>query len=100
MKDQLQHLLHVIDEQPWTTIQVMPLSVGDHPQLGGSTTAFRFAGGAVDIVHQATFIGGGVYVDEEDETQECFRAYDRLRASALSPQPSRDFIAKCLREFG
>ncbi|MGH3627594.1 MAG: DUF5753 domain-containing protein [Sciscionella sp.] len=59
MREQLQHLLDVIDEQPWITIQVVTISVGDHPLLDGSIIAFRFAGGLADIVHQSTFIGGG-----------------------------------------
>ncbi|MEC3976558.1 helix-turn-helix domain-containing protein [Amycolatopsis sp. H20-H5] len=99
MAGQLRRLLAIMDDQPWITIQVIPIMIGAHPLLSGSLTAFRFTGGAADIVHQTTVFGSGVYTDDENDTRDCFRAYDKLRASALGPQPSREFIAECVREF-
>ena len=51
------------------------------------------------MVHQQTSIGGGVYVTDEKDTAECFRAYDRLRAVALGPEDSRSVILDHLAEI-
>lgn len=88
----------MIDDCPWITVQVLPLSAADHPLPDGSLELFRFGDGLADIVHQPTVIGGGIYVDDENDTEECFRAYDRLRAAALGPAESLDFVETCRRK--
>jgi transcriptional regulator with XRE-family HTH domain len=99
LREQLQHLLGVVDDHPRVTLQVAPLSVVDHPLLGGSICVLRFAGRGPDVVHQSTFVGGGVYIDDEANVAECFRAYDRLRAVALGPAQSRAFVERCIEEL-
>lgn len=96
--DQLEHLLAACDRKN-VVIQVAPMSIVDHPLLGGSIGIFRFDGRVPDIAHQATFIGGGVYMDDEGDVAACSRAFDRLRAVALGPEESKNFIAKCLKEL-
>ncbi|MDA3649041.1 helix-turn-helix domain-containing protein [Saccharopolyspora indica] len=98
LADQLEHLLTACDRKN-VVIQVAPMSIVDHPLLGGSIGIFRFDGRVPDIAHQATFIGGGVYMDDEGDVAACSRAFDRLRAVALGPEESKDFIAKCLKEI-
>lgn len=99
LREQLVHLLGVIERHPHVAVQVAPLSVVDHPLLGGSIEILRFGGAAPDIVHQPTFVGGGVYVVEEQDIAECTRAFDRLRAVALGPEESRAFIAQRAEEL-
>ncbi|MFD0201665.1 MULTISPECIES: helix-turn-helix domain-containing protein [Saccharothrix] len=92
LRGQLDHLATAPEQWPHVTVQVVPNSVRDHPLLGGALTLFRFDGRVPDVVHQQTFIGGGVYVTDEKDTAQCFRAYDRLRAVALGPEDSRSLI--------
>ncbi|MGI8311120.1 helix-turn-helix domain-containing protein [Saccharopolyspora hattusasensis] len=99
LASQLENLLTVGDRNKNVVIQVAPLSIVDHPLLGGSIGIFRFDGRVPDIAHQATFIGGGLYMDDEEDVAACSRAFDRLRAVALGPEESKDFIAKCLKEL-
>ncbi|ASU80897.1 XRE family transcriptional regulator [Actinopolyspora erythraea] len=99
LREQLLYLLKVIDEHQNVITQVAPLSIPDHPLLGGSIGIFRFDGTVPDIAHQSTFIGGGVYIDDEQDIAECAHAFDRLRAVALGPEDSRAFIAKRAKEL-
>ncbi|ACU34862.1 helix-turn-helix transcriptional regulator [Actinosynnema pretiosum subsp. pretiosum] len=94
MRAQLLHLSTASERWPHVTIQVVPTAARDHPLLGGALTLFRFDGRVPDIVHQQTFIGGGVYVDNPEDTKQCFRSYDKLRAVALGPEDSRALIAE------
>ncbi|WP_242687410.1 MULTISPECIES: helix-turn-helix domain-containing protein [Actinopolyspora] len=99
LRDQLRYLLEVITKHRQVVIQVAPLSIVDHPLLGGSIGIFRFGGAVPDIAHQGTFIGGGVYMDDVKDIAECSYAFDQLRAVALGPEESRDFITERLKEL-
>ncbi|MGP4015970.1 helix-turn-helix domain-containing protein [Saccharopolyspora sp. 5N708] len=99
LHSQLQRLLDLVEQHPHVVIQVAPLSIVDHPLLGGSIEILRFGGLAPDLVHQPTFIGGGVYVVDETDIGECMRAFDQLRAVALGPEESRSFIAQRAEEL-
>lgn len=99
LHEQLRSLLDVIAKHHQVVIQVAPLDTVDHPLLGGSIGIFRFGGTVPDIAHQATFIGGGVYMDDEQDIAECSHAFDQLRAVALGPEESRDFIAERVEEL-
>lgn len=99
LQDQLRYLARLTDSYRNVIIQVAPLSIADHPLLGGSIGIFRFGGAVPDIAHQATFIGGGVYMDDDQDIAECAHAFDRLRAVALGPDESRDFISRCVEEL-
>jgi transcriptional regulator with XRE-family HTH domain len=99
LRDQLQHLLDVAAQHQHVVIQVAPLSIVDHPMPGRSIVILRFGGAAPDLVHQSTLIAGGVYMDDEKDVAQCSRAFDRLRAVALGPEESRDFIAERLKEL-
>ncbi|MGI8311124.1 helix-turn-helix transcriptional regulator [Saccharopolyspora sp. ASAGF58] len=96
---QLTHLLDVIEAHDHVVGQVAPLSIVDHPLLGGSIEILRFGDDVRDIVYQGTLIGGGVYSDDETDIALASRAFDRLRAVALGPRQSADLIAEYAREL-
>ncbi|WP_092929128.1 helix-turn-helix domain-containing protein [Actinopolyspora alba] len=100
LQSQLEHLLAMVERHPHVVVQVVPLNAVDHPLLGGPIEILRFGDTVPDIVHQPTFIGAGVYVVEQRDIDECTRAFDRLRAIALGPQESQDFIARHVKELG
>lgn len=99
LREQLRHLLVVIDRYSQVTVQVLPLLAVDHPLPDGTLTLLRFGDNGADMVHQGTVVGGGLYLDNESDVADCFRAYDRLRAVALGPAESREFIARRVEEL-
>ncbi|SFT51806.1 Helix-turn-helix domain-containing protein [Actinopolyspora lacussalsi subsp. righensis] len=99
LREQLGHLLDLIERHEHLVIQVAPLDIVDHPLLGGPLQILRFGGIAPDIVQQPTFIGAGVYLVDEEDIAECARAFDRLKAVALGPEESRTYITKRLEEL-
>ncbi|MCA1188330.1 MULTISPECIES: helix-turn-helix transcriptional regulator [unclassified Saccharopolyspora] len=98
-RQQLLHLVEVIEQNSRVTVQVAPLAAADHPLLGSNLEILKFGGLAADIVHQPTFIGGGVYLTEDRDVRECTRLFDRLRAVALGPDDTRAFIAEHAKEL-
>lgn len=99
LRRQLLHLLGVMDGKPWITMRVVPLSLGVHPLLGGALSVFRFCAGVEDVVHQSTVFGGGVYLDDENETRECLRAFTSCRDRALGPAETRRMLLRRVREL-
>ncbi|APU17086.1 MULTISPECIES: helix-turn-helix domain-containing protein [Actinoalloteichus] len=97
--NQIRRLLLVIENQRTVTIQVAPLSIADHPMLGDSMAIFRFGAKAPDTVYQSTFIEGGVYLKADEDIAACIHAFDRLRAVALGPDQSREFLTRCVKEL-
>ncbi|WP_258342166.1 helix-turn-helix domain-containing protein [Saccharopolyspora gregorii] len=92
LHEQLAHLIDLTERLPHLVIQVAPLSIMDHPLLGAPLELLRFDGLASDIVHQPTLVGGGVYITDDEDVQFCIRAFDQLRAVALGPTESQNFI--------
>ncbi|GAA3361637.1 helix-turn-helix transcriptional regulator [Saccharopolyspora gregorii] len=92
LHDQLVHLIDLAERLPHLVVQVAPLSIVDHPLLGGPVQLLRFGGVAADIVQQPTLVGGGVYITDDEDVRFCIRAFDQLRAVALGPADSQKFI--------
>lgn len=100
LREQLVHLLELIEQHPHIVVQVAPLAAAEHPLLGADIEILRFGGLATDVVHQPTYIGGGVYLTDERDIDECTDAFDQLRAVALGPDASRAFIARQVEGLG
>ncbi|GAA1908333.1 helix-turn-helix transcriptional regulator [Streptomyces sodiiphilus] len=89
MGGQLQHLLTAC-EHPRTVIQIIPASITTHAAMGGSFAALAFDEGS-DIVYIDGFPEGHVTA-EPRHVETVARAYDLLRATALSPEASVDLM--------
>lgn len=89
MREQLAALLPLVDA-PSTVIQVLPFSHGEHALLGGSLTLLTLSKGQV-AAYEESIATGHLLEDPEGVASRC-RAYDRMRAHALSPKESRAFI--------
>ncbi|MBC3982814.1 helix-turn-helix domain-containing protein [Streptomyces sp. AC536] len=89
MREQLATLLPLVDG-PATVIQVMPFSHGAHALLGGSLTLMTLEKGAV-IAYEESIDTGNLLEDPIEATARR-RAYDRMRAHALSPTDSAALI--------
>lgn len=96
MRAQLERLL-TVGEHPRTIIQVVPRTVPAHPGLAGPFTLFRFDEGE-DVLYVDGFSQMRTGMDA-NEVAEGERAYDLLRAVALSPEASADLIGTHLKEL-
>ncbi len=89
MAGQLRHLARLGAENPAVTIQVLPFSAGAHAAAGsGSLTILRFSDAPGLGVVCLEALSGGVYLDGPDAVARHLRAFELLRAAALSPADS------------
>ncbi|MER6128760.1 helix-turn-helix transcriptional regulator [Streptomyces sp. NPDC001795] len=95
MRDQLAHLLSLFG-QPWTHLQVLPFSAGEHAAMMGSFTLLRF-GDDPDIHYSESYDSGHMTANPE-VIRERSVGYARLQAEALSPRESAALIARVMEE--
>ncbi|WP_436776062.1 helix-turn-helix domain-containing protein [Yinghuangia sp. YIM S09857] len=89
MTEQMEHLLKV-GALPHVTIQVAPLDMGLHTMLDGPITIMGFDEGD-ECVYLEPFGQGFVAYDPVTRT-DAERRFDRLKAAALSPTDTAEWI--------
>lgn len=92
MAEQLDRLISV-SRLPHVTLQVMPFSVGAHPGVNGQYTILEFSDTSDSTV---IYLEGGtsdLYLEKAHDVQHYSVRYEHLRAQALSPQHTREFIS-------
>lgn len=95
MRRQLQRLLDTADD-PLTTVQVLPFSVGAHPAMGGSLTVL-----GLPNREEAAYTEGADYgqlIEDPTEVKSYLMSYDLLRAHALPPGMSLDMIRSTMED--
>ncbi|MCK1794494.1 helix-turn-helix domain-containing protein [Streptomyces sp. XM4193] len=97
IRDQLEHLRQ-LTLTPSTTIQVLPFAHGGHALMGGTLTLMVLDDGSRVAYEES--ISTGTLIEDRLAVQERQRSYDLLRASALSPQESGEFLKNILKEYG
>lgn len=80
-------------EMPNLTVQVLPFSQGAHAGFAGSFYIIDFPGGDPSVTY-AESSGGNIYLEKPHEVRRWAEAFDQLRAQALSPDDSRQMVAK------
>jgi transcriptional regulator with XRE-family HTH domain len=98
MRRQLRRLLEV-SEQPAITLQVLPFSVGAHRGVDGSFTILEFPAGLDDPLAYSEGMTGGVFRSKSDDLRRYWSSLEALRAAALSPEKSTEFIAGVVEEY-
>jgi transcriptional regulator with XRE-family HTH domain len=96
MRTQLGRLLE-LRESPRAVVQVLPYSAGAHAGLNGSFTLFSFAD-SPDIAYSEGY-GGVQTLTETKEVADCVLQYDLVRAAALSPDDSAEFISQVMEDL-
>ncbi|MEV7995234.1 helix-turn-helix transcriptional regulator [Streptomyces sp. NPDC086077] len=97
MRDQLERVLDAA-ELPKVTLQVLPFDSGTYPATGSFTMLGFPAQEDLDLVYRDG-ITDAVYLEGEHHVREYARAFDGLRAAALSPQRSAQLIKSVLKEY-
>lgn len=100
MRHQMERLVEA-SQLPNVNLHVLPLT-GLHPVGTGGFVILKFTpahGTSLhDVVYIEQLIRSAIYVEDEDDTQEYSRAFDRLIGEALDPAKSRKLITKTMRE--
>ncbi|MFE7269847.1 helix-turn-helix domain-containing protein [Streptomyces sp. NPDC057623] len=97
MREQLERVLEAA-ELPTVTLQVLPFDAGTYPVTGSFTMLGFPAQEDPDIVYRDG-ITDAVYLEGEHHVREYTKAFDGLRAAALSPQRSIQLIKTMLKEY-
>jgi hypothetical protein len=97
MRQQLERVLDTV-RLPTVTLQVLPFDSGTYPATGSFTMLGFPAPEDPDLVYRDG-ITDAVYLEGEHHVREYTRAFDGLRAAALSPQRSVRLIESILKEF-
>ncbi|MFJ4831506.1 helix-turn-helix domain-containing protein [Streptomyces sp. NPDC088747] len=97
MREQLEHVLKCV-ELPCVTVQVLPFDAGTCPATGSFTMLGFPDREDPDLVYRDG-ITDAVYLEGEHHVREYTRAFDGLRAAALSPPRSTELINSILKEY-
>ncbi|MXM63343.1 helix-turn-helix domain-containing protein [Streptomyces sp. HUCO-GS316] len=97
MREQIERVMESA-ALPTVTLQVLPFDSGSYPATGSFTMLGFPAPEDRDLVYRDG-ITDAVYLEGEHHVREYTRAFDGLRAAALSPQRSTQLIESVLKEY-
>ncbi|MET8214971.1 helix-turn-helix domain-containing protein [Streptomyces hirsutus] len=97
MREQLERALDSA-ALPNVTLQVLPFDAGTYPVTGSFTMLGFPAPEDPDLVYRDG-ITDAVYLEGEHHVREYTKAFDGLRAAALSPQRSAQLIKSVVKEY-
>jgi transcriptional regulator with XRE-family HTH domain len=98
MRDQLRHLADMTD-MPNVTIQVIPLSTGGNPGLGGPFSILEFEDDNDTPVVYVESQAGNLYLEKKPDVRRYTSTFDLLRAMALSPAESATLLCRAAEEM-
>ncbi|MGI8333616.1 helix-turn-helix domain-containing protein [Actinomadura scrupuli] len=99
MGEQLDRLIE-IRERENITLQVLPISLGAHPGMDGTFVMLDFPDSDffAPVVHLETATDG-LYLEEPEEVARYTLIFDHLRAIALGPDESVNYLHKIKKQF-
>ncbi len=98
MRDQLEHLVEQ-SQLPHVTVQVIPFDMGAHPGLNGQYAILEFPDASDSSVVYIEGVTSDLYLEKANDVQKYSVMYEHLRAQALNPDQSRQFIADIAKEY-
>jgi Domain of unknown function (DUF5753) len=93
MRQQLRRVLEAAT-LPTVTLQVLPLTIGEAAGMRGAFTIYGFPEPTDPEVVHLEHPTGDLGLERPEQIRQYASVFDRLRASALSPDHSAAFIAK------
>jgi hypothetical protein len=97
MLSQLDHLLQ-LTRQPQITLQVVPFALSGYA-AEGPFTMLRFGEPELPDLVYIEHLAGALYLDKRDEVELYSRVFDRLTVDALTPDRTRQVLAKVRAEI-
>jgi len=98
MRQQIERL-QMVAERTNVTLQVIRFGTGVHAGMDGSFSILEYEDEADPDVVFAENAAGGLFMEKDDDLRRYRFVFDRLRASALSPELSAEFLAKRAKEL-
>jgi hypothetical protein len=98
MREQLAHLLALVDGHRALSVRVMAGNTYGNPVRGRSLLVFGFGERGAPIGYSETVLGPSAYYDDVKDTSAMIRAFHRGWERALSPAGSRGLIERVLEE--
>jgi len=96
MAEQLDHIVGMVREHK-VLVQVVPYEQGPHAAMGGMLQLMDFEDAPPVAYTETSF--SGTLVDDPGVVKRAQRAYDLLRAAALSPEASLALIESAAEDF-
>jgi DNA-binding XRE family transcriptional regulator len=98
MQDQLMHLVQC-SLMPHVTLQVLPYSAGAHPGMYGKFAILEFEDASDASVVYLEGVTSDLYLEKPNDVHDYSLMYEHLRAMALGPEQSRQFITDLAQEY-
>ncbi|MBO8186522.1 helix-turn-helix domain-containing protein [Streptomyces spirodelae] len=98
MAEQLEYL-NEMSQQPHVTLQVMPFSMGAHPGVNGQYAILEFPEASDSTVIYLEGVTSDLYLEKANDVANYSVMYEHLRAQALNPDQTREFIEKVAKEY-
>ncbi|UNO41460.1 helix-turn-helix transcriptional regulator [Streptomyces sp. MST-110588] len=91
MREQLDHLVE-LSNLPHVTVQVLPYDTGAHAGMSGTFSILEFDDAADSSVVYIEGVTSDLYLEKTNDVHKYTIMYEHLRAQALNPDQSREFI--------
>ncbi|WP_433060393.1 helix-turn-helix domain-containing protein [Dactylosporangium sp. CS-033363] len=92
MRGQLAHLAELSRTRPNVTLQVLPNSISAHPGFDGPFVVLEFGNAGDPDLGYVESQAGELWLDRPDDVRRLNRAFDHLRAFAMSPEASINLL--------
>lgn len=99
MRNQLERLEEIVT-LPNVTLQILPFASGEHAGLAGGFTIIGFAEQADPNLVYIENTTSDLYVEDAAAVRQYDLSFNHLRASALSPADSVQFLAAAKKDIG
>ncbi|MCP2168014.1 helix-turn-helix domain-containing protein [Goodfellowiella coeruleoviolacea] len=99
MREQLAHLLDIIDTRPHAEVRLLPRTVPDNPARGGGLTLLEFGASVPRIGFASVVYGPSTYYDDPGDTGAMLRNFQRLNDLSLSVADTRKSISRKLERL-
>ena len=98
MREQVQRLLTASDQSN-VTLQVLPFEVGAHPGIEGAFLVLSFPEQDEQDVILIEAMTSTLYLETEQQVSRYKFAFNHLRAAALAPQQTQDFLQRVIHDY-
>jgi transcriptional regulator with XRE-family HTH domain len=98
MVEQLERL-NEMSQLPHVTVQVMPFEMGAHPGVNGQYAILEFPDASDSSVVYLEGVTSDLYLEKTHDVQSYSVMYEHLRAEALNPDQTREFIEKVAKDY-
>jgi len=98
MVEQLERL-NEVSQLPHVTVQVMPFAMGAHPGVNGQYAILEFPDASDSSVVYLEGVTSDLYLEKPHDVQSYSVMYEHLRAEALNPDQTREFVEKVAKDY-